>query len=219
LAIEMRFTVAVGDIHGMADKLNRLLLEIDSWLASVKMGRPVQFIFLGDYVDRGPDAKGVIDTVRAMQKAGAICLRGNHEQLMIDSTDSQLGEQNFLLNGGNPTIASLGSDAAFKTLPTFYEDALRYYVHAGLRPQLPLDQQDDHTRLWIRDEFLRSTWQFPKYIVHGHTPTISMDPEQITPEIRDNRCNVDTGAGWDRKLSAAIFDNLQARPVHTISTM
>jgi serine/threonine protein phosphatase 1 len=222
----MPFTVAVGDIHGMADKLRRLLFQIDNWLASVKMTRPVQFIYLGDYIDRGPDSKGVIETVRAMQNAGAICLRGNHEQLMIDSTESRIGEQNFLLNGGNETRASLRSDAAFteaqnwmKTLPTFYEDELRYYVHAGLRPRLPLDQQDDYTRLWIRDEFLRSTWRFPIYVVHGHTPTISTNPEQTTPDIRDNRCNVDTGAGWGRTLSAAIFDNCQARPVHTISTM
>ena len=77
LAVKMSFTVAVGDIHGMADKLRRLLLEIDSWLASVNSARLVQFIFLGDYIDRGLDSKGVIETVRAMQNGGAICLRGN----------------------------------------------------------------------------------------------------------------------------------------------
>jgi serine/threonine protein phosphatase 1 len=148
----MSFTVVVGDIHGMADKLRRLLSDIDKWLASVNCKEPARFIFLGDYIDRGPDSKWVIDQVRAMQKAGAICLRGNHEQLMIDSTESEIGEQDFLLNGGESTRKSLGSAASFleaqnwmRTLPTFHEDELRYYVHAGIRPRTPLDRQDDHT--------------------------------------------------------------------------
>jgi serine/threonine protein phosphatase 1 len=76
----MSFTVVVGDVHGMADKLRRLLSEIDKWLSSVNCKEPVRFIFLGDYIDRGPDSKWVVDQVREMQKAGAICLRGNHEQ-------------------------------------------------------------------------------------------------------------------------------------------
>ncbi len=224
--IEMGLTVVVGDIHGMADKLRRLLSKIDDWLSSVNCREPVQFIFLGDYVDRGPDSKWVIDKVRAMQKAGAICLRGNHEQLMIDSTESPIGEQNFLLNGGGSTQKSFASAESFeeaqdwmKTLPTFHEDELRYYVHAGIRPRIPLDQQDDYTHLWIRDEFLRYPRPFPKYVVHGHSPTIMINPAQITPEVRDNRCNVDTGAGWGQALSAAIFDNQQAKPIHTISTL
>lgn len=221
----MGFSVVVGDIHGMADMLRRLLSKIDEWLASVSHKKPVQFIFLGDYIDRGPESKRVIDQVRMMQKDGAICLRGNHEQLMIDSTESEIGEQNFLLNGGESTRRSLGSAASFaeaqnwmKTLPTFYEDRLRYYVHAGIRPRTPLDQQDDYTRLWIRDEFLIFRGRFSKYVVHGHTPTIGTNPDQTTPEIRDNRCNVDTGACYGGTLSAAIFNDSRRTPAHTIST-
>ena len=80
-------------------------------------------------------------------------------------------------------------------LPTSCEDDLRYYVHAGVRPGVALDKQDDEARLWICDKFLRHSKPFPKYIVHGHTPTIYADPVQLTPDIRANRCNVDTGAG------------------------
>jgi serine/threonine protein phosphatase 1 len=221
----MSFIVVIGDIHGMADKLRRLLSEIDKWLAFVNCKEPVRFIFLGDYIDRGPDSKRVIEQVRAMQKAGAICLRGNHEQLMIDSTESEIGEQDFILNGGESTRKSLGSAASFteaqnwmRTLPTFYEDGLRYYVHAGIRPRTPLDRQDDYTRLWIRTKFLIFRGRFPKYVVHGHTPTIATNPDQTTPEIRDNRCNVDTGACYGGTLSAAIFNDSQITPVGTIST-
>ncbi len=222
----MGLTVVVGDIHGMADKLQRLLSKIDEWLDSLHCEEPVQFIFLGDYVDRGPDSKWVIGKLRAMQKAGAICLRGNHEQLMIDSTESPIGEQNFLFNGGTSTRELFGSVELFKeaqnwmkTLPTFYEDELRYYVHAGIRPRIPLAQQDDYTRLWIRGEFLRFSGPFPKYVVHGHSPTTRINPAQTTPDIRDNRCNVDTGAGWEKALSAALFDNQQFKPIYTISTL
>jgi serine/threonine protein phosphatase 1 len=220
----MSLTVAVGDIHGMAEKLERLLGKIEAWLSSAG-DDSVQFIFLGDYVDRGPDSKGVVEKVRAMQRDGAICLRGNHEQLMIDATLSVIGERNFLRNGGEGTLRSFGSAAAFveaqtwmTTLPTSYDDGLRHYVHAGVRPGVPLDRQDDQTRLWIREEFLYFQGIFPRYIVHGHTPTILTNPDQHTPEIRDNRCNVDTGAGAGGALSAAIFDESRRTPIHTIST-
>jgi serine/threonine protein phosphatase 1 len=222
----MNLTVAVGDVHGMADKLHRLLAKIAAWLAQAGAGAAVQFVFLGDYIDRGPDSKEVLDTVRALRQAGAICLRGNHEQLMIDATQSALGERNFLRNGGAATLRSLGTAAAFReaqdwmrSLPTYYEDDLRYYVHAGVRPGVPLDRQDDETRLWIREEFLDYPGKYSRYIVHGHTPTILADPDRHTPEIRDNRCDVDTGAGAGGALSAAIFDDRQAAPIHTISTL
>jgi hypothetical protein len=93
-----------------------------------------------------------------------------------------------------------------------------YYVHAGIRPGVPLDQQTAETKLWIRDSFLRHKGPFPKYIVHGHTPTIYLDPQQTMPDVRDNRCNVDTGAGVNWPLSAAIFNDRQTKPIHTIST-
>jgi serine/threonine protein phosphatase 1 len=220
----MSLTVVVGDVHGMAAKLRRLLAQVDAWLAAAGRDGPAQFIFLGDYVDRGPDSKRVIERVREMQARGAVCLRGNHEQMMILATESDVGVQNFLRNGGETTINSLGSPAAFseaqdwmKTLPISHEDRLRYYVHAGVRPGIPLDRQDDETRLWIRDEFLNHRGPFAKYIVHGHTPTIAANPAQVTPEILDNRCNLDTGAGWGEALSAAIFDDRQTTPIHTIS--
>jgi serine/threonine protein phosphatase 1 len=222
----MNLTIAVGDIHGMSDKLERLIGKLDAWLASIGADEPPQFIFLGDYIDRGPDSKGVVEKVRAMQAEGAICLRGNHEQLMIDATHSALGERNFLRNGGEGTLRSFGSIEAFleaqawmTTLPTSHDDGLRHYVHAGVRPGTPLAAQDDQTRLWIREEFLYYQAMFPRYIVHGHTPTILIDPDQLTPDIRDNRCNVDTGAGAGAALSAVVFDDRQRRPIHMVSTM
>lgn len=217
----MTFRVAIGDIHGMADMLERLLSQIEKWLER----RPAQYIFLGDYVDRGPDSRKVVERLQAMQRQGAVCLKGNHEQLMILSTQSPIGERNFLFNGGAATHESFGSDAAFaeaqewmNALPISYEDRLRYYVHAGIEPGTPLERQDDNTRLWIRDRFLDCQDAFPKYVVHGHTPTLRYGRDRVTPDIFSNRCDVDTGAGWGGPLSAAIFDDGQAKPIHTITT-
>jgi serine/threonine protein phosphatase 1 len=217
-------TIVIGDIHGMAAKLQNLLSQIDVWLQANAEGEPHQFIFLGDYIDRGPDTREVLQIVQRLQAAGAICLRGNHEELMLRATESERDLTNFLFNGGDSTIASLHTPAAFRraqewmrTLPTSYEDPLRYYVHAGVRPGIPLDEQTDETKLWIRESFLHHTKPFPKYIVCGHTPTIYSDPRQVTPDIRDNYCNVDTGAGMMGPLSAAIFNDRHAKPIHAIS--
>jgi len=217
----MTITIAIGDIHGMADMLARLLSHVEAWLGK----KPAQFVFLGDYVDRGPDSRKVVESLRIMQQGGAICLCGNHEQLMMLSTRSLADEQNFLFNGGASTRESFGSGAAFagaqdwmRSLPISYEDALRYYVHAGIDPFTQLALQDDDTRLWIRDKFLEYPGPFPKYIVHGHTPTTRYDMDRTAPDIRSNRCCVDTGAGSGGPLSAAIFDGVQAPPIHTITT-
>ena len=217
-------TIVIGDIHGMAAKLENLLGQIDMWCAANARAELRRLIFLSDYIDRGPDSREVLQIVQRLQAEGAICLRGNHEELMLRATESERDLANFLANGGDATITSLRTPAAFqrtqewaRALPTSHEDELRYYVHAGIRPGVPLDQQTAETKLWIRDGFLRHRGPFPKYIVHGHTPTIYLDPRQTMSEVRDNRCNVDTGAGMNGPLSAAIFNDRETKPIHTIS--
>ncbi|MBG0797435.1 serine/threonine protein phosphatase [Methylocystis sp. L43] len=107
-------TIAVGDIHGMAKKLRLLLDRIDDWRKLNSGGEPHQFVFLGDYIDRGPNSREVLQIVQDLQRDGAVCLRGNHEELMLGATKSNLGLANFLANGGDATIASLGTSAAFR---------------------------------------------------------------------------------------------------------
>jgi serine/threonine protein phosphatase 1 len=100
-------TIAIGDIHGMAKRLRNLLSHIDAWLDMNAEGQSHQFVFLGDYIDRGPDSRQVLQAVQRLQSAGAICLRGNHEELMIRAMESGRDHTNFLANGGESTIASL----------------------------------------------------------------------------------------------------------------
>ncbi len=217
-------TIAVGDIHGEAAKLARLLFHVEKWRYREAPKEPRRYVFLGDYIDRGAHVREALEIVQRLQSTGAVCLRGNHEDLMLRADLSETDMACFLANGGEATLASLATPEAFRaaqdwmrTLPLSYEDGLRYYVHAGVDPALPLDQQTDEARLWIREKFLRHSGPFPKYVVHGHTPTIYLDPRQVTPDIRENRCNLDTGAAMGGLLSAAIFDEDQRKPIHTIS--
>ena len=222
-------TIAIGDIHGMKIQLLDLLTSIkyphpDLFHSKDLALNGARFIFLGDYIDRGPDSADVVSIVRSLQQRGAICLRGNHEQLAIDSVRSEYDLLNFIYNGGDATLKSFGSLEKFEearrwmeTLPTFFEDELRYYVHAGVDPALPLAEQTNHDRLWIRNPFLEHKGPFEKYIVHGHTPTNRLKPPLDMPDVRPNRCNVDTGAVYGGNLSAAIFDDTQAEPLYTSS--
>ncbi len=218
------YTIAIGDIHGMASKLSDLLQAIDNWVADHIRGQKIQFIFLGDYIDRGPNSLAVIRRLRQLQKRAAICLRGNHEQWMIEAVQSELHWQRFIMNGGEATLRFMRSMLEFhavrtwtETLPTFYEDDLRYYVHAGIDPDLSLEQQNEHTRLTISVRFTRSRMDFLKYIVHGHTPTTRFGAHMFEPDVRENRYNLDADAARGGRLSAAIFFKYALLPQALIS--
>lgn len=218
-------TIAIGDIHGMADKLDCLLDRVSGYLATDHSGERFRFVFLGDYIDRGPNSLEVLERVRDLQSKGAICLRGNHEQLMIRSCDTATGLISFLRNGGVQTLASFGSGERLSEwidwaseLPLTYEDDLRLFVHAGIRPNVALDRQRDEDLTWIRSAFLDHPGPFPKYVVHGHSPTLFLPGATRTPHILPHRCNLDTGAVYGGPLSAAVFSDKQATPIAIVTT-
>jgi serine/threonine protein phosphatase 1 len=171
-------TVAIGDIHGMYDMLGRLLVEINAFSIRERGIGPPKLVFLGDYVDRGPDARRVVRRVRALQGDFAVCLRGNHEEMMVRREDRPIDWQNFVLNGGAQTLASYqGHEEEFEDdrrwmslLATSYEDELRIFVHAGINPGQPLAEQTDDTRMWARNEFLVSQAHFPNMWCMGTRP-------------------------------------------------
>jgi serine/threonine protein phosphatase 1 len=203
---------AIGDIHGRADLLMETIAHIDDDLERRPIGHAVE-VYLGDYIDRGPDSKSVIDllAVRLVQNH-AVCLRGNHEALMEGFLRDPSNLRPWLQLGGMPTLASYGVElrregietqtdlhrrfrSSFPRAHQLFLQCLRYsfrcgdflFVHAGIRPDTPIDQQDLHDLLWIRHEFLDSAEDHGNFIVHGHTPV----PH---PDIRHNRVNIDTGA-------------------------
>ena len=204
---------ALGDIHGRADLLKKMFTVIDADLARNPASRPIQ-VFLGDYVDRGPDSAGTLDLlIERGRHHETVCLKGNHEAFMLEvlRDPGKLGEWRKF--GGLPTLMAYGLQPSLnpgaeeqveliqtlaKRMPgthlRFLEGLLPsflcgdfFFVHAGVRPGVPLKEQTEADMLWIRDEFLNSEENFGKFIVHGHTPVRE-------PDIRPNRINIDTGA-------------------------
>jgi serine/threonine protein phosphatase 1 len=211
---------AVGDIHGRADLLTETIARIDEDRARRPIGHAFE-VYLGDYVDRGPHSKTVINLL-AMRflDFGAVCLRGNHEDLMTRFLHDPAYLHHWQQLGGMQTLASYGvrersRDETEIDLHRRFQEAFPYahqlflqclrdsfycgdflFVHAGIRPTVPLEQQDRMDLLWIRHEFLNSTQHHGKFIVHGHTPV----PH---PDVRHNRINIDTGA-WHTGILTCV---------------
>ena len=208
-------TYAIGDIHGSYRKLCALLGHCSKHRGAAEY----RIIFLGDYIDRGPNSREVVDLLIDTQSQAPdqlICLRGNHEDMLLSAVNDGDHEP-WLANGGAITLASYGLGRAnaippahvdwFHSLPVATADQQRFFVHAGVRPGVPLQEQSEFDLLWIREPFLSDPRDHGLYVVHGHTPIRSG-----MPELRRNRLNLDTGAYYGGPLTAAVFDETMAGP-------
>ena len=206
-------TYAIGDVHGCAALLDVLLEQI----ADHAGDRPSRLVFLGDYIDRGPDSAAVLRTVSRLHWAEpdrVACLMGNHERMLLDALLAPQTAEHWLYNGGDATLDSFGARDVgglprdtldwLEALPTLHADAARWYVHAGFRPGNGSPDPDDHNRLWIREPFLEGDHDFGRHVVHGHTPQRSG-----RPEIRRFRTNLDTAAVYGGALTAGVFSDAQ----------
>jgi serine/threonine protein phosphatase 1 len=194
---------AVGDIHGCLDKLVSLMDIIDVDLKKETL------VFMGDYIDRGPHAKEVVDYLIDVARGGnrVVFLKGNHE-LMLQNYLSGEDKLSFLYNGGEATLRSYmkagGLNEAnlippehlefFDNLRLYYETENYIFVHGGLKANIPLEHQDEWDMLWLRDEFIYSDFDFGKLVIFGHTPFRE-------PLILDNKIGIDTGAVYGNKLT------------------
>ncbi len=190
--------LAVGDIHGCLDQLDALMIQVAPTLGD-------QVIFLGDYVDRGPASFGVIDYLIEFGKSlpATVFLRGNHDQMFTDYLDGH-DATIFLMNGGTKTLHSYQSNGEWpipsshrfflEALLDSYEKEDYIFVHAGLRPGIPLAEQDISDLLWIRREFVTSDYDWGKAVVYGHTPLAE-------PLLTASRIGLDTGCVYGRQLT------------------
>ncbi|KQM30522.1 metallophosphoesterase family protein [Sphingomonas sp. Leaf10] len=225
---------AIGDVHGRLDCLDDLLAQIDADTA--RHGRRAMLVFLGDLIDRGPESRGVVERVMAMCAASedVHCLCGNHEELLLTAAEGArqaLGV--FARAGGRETLLSYGvSEEVYERedlkgvqrlitdhVPVAHLDFLRglpdqlvvgdyIFVHAGIRPGIPLDAQKSSDLRWIRSPFLEHGGRYERFVIHGHTVTGG-------PDVRSNRIGIDTGAYRSGRLTALVLDGETQRYLST----
>lgn len=218
----------IPDIHGHLDKLSEAVDLITS-----DGGPNAQILFLGDYIDRGPNSKGVLQFLIDGKNAGRnwIFLKGNHDRMMqYFFADPMRFDPQFLVGyswfhkrlGGVETMASYGVeitegrrhfeilDEARQAVPQSHLDFIEglklyhqtpdvLFVHAGIRPEIPLMDQTEQDLVWIRSEFHDYTQPHPSLVVHGHTVVDA-------PTHYGNRINLDAGAGYGRPIIVAVFE-------------
>ena len=194
---------AIGDIHGCADKLMALMEKIPVDYANDTL------VFIGDYIDRGPDSFEVVEYLVELKKQhpDIIFLKGNHEDMLqkyLEGSD----RFTYLFNGGQRTLDSYlnrSHKSEFSPIPSshleFYNSLVLHYetedflfVHAGLREKVPLDNQNPEELLWIREDFIHSKFDFGKRVIFGHTPFAE-------PLLLSNKIGIDTGAVYGNRLT------------------
>ncbi|HEY8571085.1 metallophosphoesterase family protein [Phenylobacterium sp.] len=245
---EGQLVYAVGDIHGCYGLLKELLATIAQDYALRARGRRPVLIFLGDYVDRGPESSKVLEAMVWLKQRGDLevhLLKGNHEQAMLDFLDAPEAAAGWLTYGGQETLAAYAveppephddpqvfrhaRDQLLARMPAAHLRLLQRlelmavvgdyaFVHAGLRPGAPLAAQAEHDLLWIRRPFLDCETPFEKVVVHGHT---WFDER---PQLLEHRIGLDTGAFATGVLTAMRFEDgeralLQAgKPFEALAT-
>jgi serine/threonine protein phosphatase 1 len=183
----------IGDVHGCYDELCALLDMIHKHAD----GNQYKIIFVGDYVDRGPDSKKVVDQIRLLEKEGCIALMGNHEDMLIAGEYMYAAETIVSFGGFRGHYIPDWAMDWMKALPKYYEDDTIIVAHAGANPAFSMNEQTDAMLLWLRYEQHQHA-QLGKHFYHGHTPRLGKI-EQV-----EDRTNVDTGCVYGGHLTAAI---------------
>ena len=223
---------AIGDIHGRLDLLELVHRQIEE--APARGEKLV--VYLGDYIDRGPESRAVVELLRTSPPVGCrhVFLRGNHEQAMLDFLEEWRVAFDWLNFGGAETLKSYGVRVPFaldegsikgmqrdvlERVPASHWDFLRattlshgegdyLFVHAGIRPGVPLDRQIPDDLLWIREQFLNSRADHGKVVVHGHSIS-----EEV--EFRPNRIGIDTGACFTGQLTCLVLNGASRGLIQT----
>lgn len=225
---------AIGDIHGRADLLRTLLGMVDADRISSPIERTI-VVFLGDYIDRGPYSRDVLDTLLAYQaREETVFLKGNHEKFALDFLQNPSVLESWRSCGGIETLLSYGLKPRFSSsaddklrlsrefaerlpaehlaflssLQLYFQCGEFLFVHAGIRPRVKIKDQLEKDLLWIRDAFLEYEKPFEQFVIHGHSPVLA-------PDMQTNRLNIDTGAFATGCLTCVRIEGSTIRPFST----
>lgn len=230
-----RRVYAIGDVHGRADLLRRMFHKIDLDRSANPCASVVE-VMVGDYIDRGHRSREVIEMMIERTRDHGLCaLLGNHESMMIEAIDRPERLPFWVENGGWDTLLSYGVDlspkrlsligaqeANIRILEAIPEDHLTFlrrlpacyvcddyvFVHAGIRPGVPLRLQAREDMIWIGKEFLTASGDLGGMVVHGHTPV-------ERPEFKSNRINIDTGAYLTGRLTCLVLEGVKQSILQT----
>ena len=206
-------TIVISDIHGCYDELETLLLALEK---NKEYNKDVdKLIFLGDYIDRGRDSRLVVKLIRELQENNdnVIALMGNHEDMLVNYWRGR--DDIWLFNGYTDTMYSyegykeeLADDIEWmRNLPLYYEDDHFVYVHAGIDIDKPLNEQDRHTLLWVREPFIYNRKEYDKKVVFGHTPTMGLNGKIKPTYTYNNNIAIDTGCVFGGALTALVIED------------
>lgn len=201
----MSKTYAIADLHGRYDLLCDALASIAAY-AGDETGTVVT---LGDYVDRGPQSRQIVERLMDGLTDGwsLVCLKGNHEDMMVGAVRGDYHADWWIGNGGGNTMASYGAEPPkshidwMANLPLSYTDGKRIFCHAGVDETVPIAEQIEETLVWSRVGKHVNYQHDEGYVVHGHTPF------EDGPIELPGRLNLDTGAVWTNRLVVAVFDD------------
>jgi serine/threonine protein phosphatase 1 len=203
--------IAIGDIHGC-------LKSIEALWQTISVYRDAKFVFVGDYIDRGPDSKGVIDfLIKIQSERNCVFLRGNHEQMLLDAIDRK-SMDHWIRNGGDATLSSYGSQLNIQNIPPSHLNFIRntkiyldtedyFFSHAGAPPDMEIEKSKNTPELqdyflWGRDHLNALSTPWEKTVVFGHTP-------RAFPIRKPQMLGIDTGCVYDEigygKLTAVIL--------------
>ena len=225
---------AIGDVHGRLDLFEALIAAIENDDAEAPPA-DTTVVLLGDLVDRGPDSAGVVARARAWQSQRRVrVLAGNHEEMFLHALEDVAVLRHFLRHGGRQTALSYGiprdtyDRATMEELQEMLKAALSdedrrflasaknylvagdyLFVHAGIAPQVPLEEQEEHHLRWIREPFLEHAEPHEHFVVHGHTITEAID-------ARPNRIGIDTGAYRSGCLTALVLEGTSRRVIQAV---
>ncbi|MBH0330300.1 MULTISPECIES: metallophosphoesterase family protein [Brevibacillus] len=225
----MKRLLAISDIHGELEKLESLIEQVQY------DPQNDQLILLGDYIDRGPESKGVVEKVKQLHAEGAIVLMGNHDHMMVKSFEQDpVFIERWFRNGAQKTLASYGHTAAdtesgapetleitasvnehlefLAGLDSYYETDDYIFVHGGVHPETPVAETDPYLLMWIRDEFHKG-YQGEKTVIFGHTPTNYLHGKHDVFYGENKIIGIDGGAVYGGRLHCL---ELPSRKVYSV---